>query len=73
METGLVWETHIRQIYNVLSFGLCTTVASFNRAMDVVLRPEVQELLEKYLDDILISSATFFRAFAAFTKVLTLS
>ncbi|XP_062707427.1 uncharacterized protein LOC134287994 [Aedes albopictus] len=46
-------------VFNVLPFGLNTAVASFSRAMDLILGPEILEFIEKYLDDLLVHSRTF--------------
>ena len=43
--------------YLVLPFGLKTAVASFSRAMDTILGPEVREYVTTYVDDLLITSA----------------
>lgn len=40
--------------YNVLPQGLKTSVASFSRAMDVILGPEVRDFCVNYLDDLVI-------------------
>lgn len=45
--------------YQVLPFGLKTAVASFTRAMDIILGPEVQEFTFKYIDDLLVVSDSF--------------
>ena len=44
--------------YLVLPFGLKTAVASFTRAMDLILGPEVREFVTTYVDDLLIASPT---------------
>ncbi|XP_062714830.1 uncharacterized protein LOC134291298 [Aedes albopictus] len=56
--TGFLFETR-SYVFNVLPFGLCTAVASFSRAMDVILGPEILEFIEKYLDDLLVKSSSF--------------
>ena len=43
-------------VYKVLPFGLKTAVASFSRAMDFILGPEVREFTTNYIDDLLIAS-----------------
>lgn len=45
-------------VYQVLPFGLKTAVASFSRAMDVILGPEIRQFIVNYIDDLLIASAT---------------
>lgn len=45
-------------VYQVLPFGLKTAVASFSRAMDLILGPEVREFCVNYIDDLLIASRT---------------
>ena len=42
--------------YQVLPFGLKTTVGSFSRAMDLILGPEVRQFTVNYTDDLLIVS-----------------
>lgn len=45
--------------YQVLPFGLKTAVASFTRAMNVILTPEKREFTVNYIDDLLVVSQSF--------------
>lgn len=45
--------------YQVLPFGLKTAVASFTRAMDRILGPEIRTFTLVYIDDLLVVSSSF--------------
>lgn len=45
--------------FKVMPFGLKTGIASFTRAMNLVLGPEVREYAVNYVDDLLVASETF--------------
>ena len=44
-------------VYNVLPQGLKTSVASFSRAMDIILGPDVRDFCTNYLDDLIIHTS----------------
>ncbi|KAF2889592.1 hypothetical protein ILUMI_16581 [Ignelater luminosus] len=46
-------------VYQVLPFGLKTAVASFTRAMDIVLGPEFEDFVFKFVDDLLVVSRSY--------------
>lgn len=68
--TGFMFDSRT-YVYNVLPFGLSTSAASFSRAMDMVLGTEVLEFVQKYLEDIMVSSATFSEHLEHLRKVFT--
>ena len=43
----------------VMPFGLCNAPATFQRLMDIVIRPEFRAFIETYIDDVLTHSDTF--------------
>lgn len=53
--TGFLYQGRT-YVFNVLPFGLCTSVGSFIRGLNIVLGGEMAEFLVLYVDDILIFS-----------------
>lgn len=43
-------------VFKVMAFGDATAVASFTRAMILILGPEILEFVSVYLDDFLVTS-----------------
>ena len=55
----------------VMPFGLCNAPSTFQRMMDVVIKPEYREFVQTYIDDILIYSNTFEEHLVHVEKVFT--
>lgn len=53
--TGFLFENNT-YVFNVLPFGLSTSVASFVKALDQILGPETQDFSFSYVDDLLVFS-----------------
>lgn len=56
--TGFIFENHTYQ-FRVLPFGIATAVASFTRAMEIILGQKVLKFTTNYVDDFLIASEDF--------------
>jgi hypothetical protein len=56
-KTAFSWKNGHYE-YNRMPFGLCNAPATFQRAMDTVLREELNRFVLAYLDDIIIFSKT---------------
>lgn len=58
--------------FNVLSFGLCNAPATFQRCMNTILAPVLDQQTTVFLDDVCVYSPTFDEHMTTLAKVVTL-